>query len=137
MISKRVQLYLNVAKAVASLSKHDKCRVGAVLVKANDILSTACNVLKSHPVQMRHNVHRGIEVSQHHLHAEIATLLKVKDKSKLKGAVLYIHRVKRQGESGLARPCAACYNFIKTETPITECYYSTEGDYRYERIQHA
>ena len=137
MISKRDHLYFKVAKAMAKLSTHAKCRVGAVVIKGGEVLSIACNTLKSHPMQRKYNVHRGItgdHKHQHHLHAEINTLLKVKDKRKLKGAALYIVRVKRKGENAIARPCPACLNYIKHETPIVDCYYSTEDSYSYEKV---
>lgn len=136
-LSKRDHLCFKAAKAVAKLSLHDKYRVGAVVIKGTDIVSAACNSLKSHPIQMKYNAHRRMKDShthKHHLHAEIDALLKVKDKAKLKGASIYIVRLKKKGDSALARPCPACYNFIKDETPIIDCYYSTESDYVYERV---
>lgn len=137
LITAKDTLYFNLAKAVAKLSHHEKHRIGSVLVKGNDILAVGFNTLKSHPVQMRYNAYRNMKgkaFNNHSLHSEIACILKVKNKTKLKGAILYSIRIRRNGTVGIAKPCPACYNFIKDETPICDVYYSAESDYAYTQI---
>jgi deoxycytidylate deaminase len=60
----------------------------------------------------------------HTLHAEIACLNQIKQDINYKDLELYIVRVKKNGEYGLARPCASCMPFIISKG-IKKIYYST------------
>lgn len=137
MITNRDLQYFDVANSVARLSNHYKTHVGSVLVNGSDILAVGFNTVKSHPIQMKYNRFRNMKnVSGHlhHLHSEIATLIKVKDKKKLKGASLYTVRVKKDNTYGISKPCNACMAYILRETPLRNCFYSTETGIAYEKL---
>lgn len=92
-------------------SKYPRC--GCVIV-SKQILSIAHNLEKSHPIQAELNYYRfgHDDNCQHHIHAEINAIVKVKDKKKLKGAAIYIARIDRWGNLKDAFPCKACLKLI-------------------------
>lgn len=116
--------YLKLAIDMAIISqKYPRC--GCVIVKNKRILSLACNMKKSHPLQASLNYYRfgHDDNCQHHLHAEIGAILKVKDPNKLIGASIYIARIDYYGNIKEAFPCKACLKLIK-KSGIKEIIYT-------------
>jgi deoxycytidylate deaminase len=105
--------YLELATETAKDStKYPRC--GCVIV-GKKILSIAHNLEKSHPIQAELNFYRfgHDDNCKHSLHAEINAILKVKDKTKLVGASIYIARIDSWGKLKDAFPCKACLRLIK------------------------
>ena len=119
--------FLKVAKAVSQTSDFFRIHIGAVIVKKNRIISVGCNLLKTHPIQKKYDVYRGIDEDciRHRLHAEMACILAAKED--LSGATIYIYRENRNGELGMCRPCCACYQMIKDSGISRMVYTTTNG----------
>jgi tRNA(Arg) A34 adenosine deaminase TadA len=79
--------------------------------KHGDILTQAeNNYNKTHPVQA-HFANKTGEYKRIYLHAEISALIKLR-----KGQIPYkivIQRIKKDGTTGLAKPCPVCMAAIK------------------------
>ena len=100
---------LKKAKAMSKLSDHPDYRIGAVIVRQGIIISSAWNHgKKSHTYIKKY----GQDFNKT-LHAEIHSILKVKNKYLLKGATLVTYREKKDGTLGMSRPCPMCYELIR------------------------
>ena len=82
----------------------------SVFDKKGRILSEAYNQYKkSHPIQAHFAKIAG-EPERQYLHAEIAALLRCKDKNPYS---IHVERYKRDGSPALAAPCKVCMSAIK------------------------
>lgn len=131
MFTKRDMQYFDVAVALAKTSPHFKNKLGAIIVLKNEVLSSATNLSKSHPMQKQYNFHRKIDIIHDHLHAEIHSIVKSPDKRKLRGATIYVSRVRNDQKLGMARPCPACFNALK-DFGIKEIFYTTDTGFAQE-----
>lgn len=134
----RILHYLSLARNACYYSDFVKARLGAVLIYKGKVVSVGWNSTKTSPLQRQLNRYRGYDVdaSEAHntLHAEVSCLTKAKDLDIDWGrANLFIYRIKKDGSSGLAKPCKGCQALIKS-MGIKNVYYSTENGWAYERI---
>lgn len=127
--------FFKAAKAMSELSDFDRAHIGCVVtIGSHRIISSGYNSTKSHPLQKQLNKERFNADSGHSLHAEVAALLPLmKEDIDFSKVSLYVYRKKRNGELGLARPCASCILLIK-KLKIRNIYYTNEGGYSYEKI---
>ncbi|MEU8952553.1 hypothetical protein [Streptomyces sp. NPDC048489] len=79
-----------------ALRSRCRYRVGALIVAGNRVLAWSPNIPRNSPT---------VDYSHATFHAEEAVLRRVQNAS---GAVAYIARVNRSGETLLARPCPRC-----------------------------
>ena len=137
----RIQHYLSLAKDLCYYSDNKKARLGSVVVYKNKIISTGYNLEnKTCPLQETYNRLRGYDIdvkyTKSSIHAEFSAMLKIKDMNiDFSKVHLFVYRIKRNNNSGYARPCAACMGFAKA-LGIKHIYYSTEntGGWCYERL---
>lgn len=125
-----------VAKAVADLSDFPRIQIGAVVARKHSILAVGTNQVKSHPLQKKYNKERfekEQDTCQHHIHAEMDALLKVKNFSDLSKASIYVFRRNGNGELAMSRPCPACMTKI-IEMGIKKVYYTTDAGYAFEQL---
>ena len=139
MTVKAIKKYLNFAIDVSKQSTVQRARLGAVLVSHNKVVNASPNLEKTHPMQAHLNKLRGFDPmgsgERNILHAEIATLLKSRDLDiEWNKSMLFIARLKKNGDLGLARPCNACMGRIK-QYGIKKMYYTTDNGWCYERIE--
>lgn len=138
-INRKDKRFFNIAREIAKQSDClNKRRVGCIAVYKNSIISSACNTEKTHPLQKSYNQYRHFEVGNDYtlpkLHAEIHCLSSILNSDiRWDKVVLYIYRVCKDREHGLARPCSACMNLIK-DLGIRHIYYTTDDGYAYEII---
>lgn len=128
MFSKQQMRFFDRAATIALESNFDIFHLGCIAVLKNKIIAASSNKLKTHPIQAEYDNYRykcdfSIK-NMHTLHAEIACLNQIKQDISYKDLELYIVRVKKSGEYGLARPCASCMPFIISKG-IRKIYYST------------
>lgn len=86
-------------------------RMGAVLANRGGLLGVGYNRLKSHPLQAKFSGRPGAI----YLHAEIdAVVSALRDFSmpEIEGSTLYVARVLKNGQPGLAKPCPGCQRAI-------------------------
>lgn len=93
----------------------------AIVVKGGSIISIAVN---------KHLRNSFIDVHRHHdscnLHSECRAILKARRKTNLRGAKIYVARLKKQNKApGLSRPCPMCISVMKNYG-IKRVIFSTE-----------
>lgn len=140
--SKQQMRFFDKAAEVASLSNFDRYHVGCVATLKNRIISLASNKLKTHPKQAEYDKYREFNNvksdprNMHSLHAEIACISMIREYNvniNYKDIELYIVRLRRDRDFGMARPCAACMNLIMNKG-IRKIYYSTNVGFAYESL---
>lgn len=100
-LSKKEEAFLSVARYLATKSK-SRQRHGAVIVKSGRVIGMGYNKDKNHP----------LSVSPEHIkshcsrHAEINAIRDANND--VRGAVLYVARVNRQGKDRNSQPCERC-----------------------------
>lgn len=95
--------YLRLAEGHASTSNYHRWPMGAVLVRGGRVLAGASNDLRN-PASMD-----GVSFDKCSIHAEVAALKRAKH---VRGATIYVARVLRTGQRGLAKPCSRCENYL-------------------------
>jgi tRNA(Arg) A34 adenosine deaminase TadA len=97
-------------------------KMAAIISKRKRIISTGVNQRKTHPLMQRFTDNH-LKV---HLHAEIDAIknaLKTHRESELKGAEIFVARVMKSGQRGIAKPCAVCQRALD-EFGITGVYWT-------------
>lgn len=116
VLTRSQRSYLNRAMKLAELSQVVQ-RHGAVLVKGGSVIAAGVNSYTNDPsmfpVSYLNNAKvphasRGKLLS---VHAEIAAIRRASP-AQLKGAVLYVARVTKDGSVGLSAPCAHCASVL-------------------------
>lgn len=136
----RIQHYFNLAHQACYYSDNPKAKLGCVVVYKGKILSVGYNVAsKTHPAQKAYNKYRGYDpnasTSYNTLHAECSALIKIRDLDiDWHKAHIFVWRIKKNENRGLARPCPACEAMIKN-MGIENVYYSTDNGWAYERYE--
>jgi len=136
MGSKLNEKMFKVAKTVSDLSDFPRIQIGAVVARKHTILAVGTNQVKSHPLQKKYNKERfekEQDTCQHHIHAEMDALLKVKNVDDLSKASIYVFRRNGNGALAMSRPCPACMTKI-IEMGIKKVYYTTDAGYAFEQL---
>ena len=95
-------------------------RLGAVLAKKNQVISTGYNDMsKTHTLMQKYNRNKSWAPG---LHAEVDACIGV-PWADLYGADLYVVRILKNGDLAISRPCRICQRFI-TDVGIRRVYYS-------------
>lgn len=124
-----------ISKAVrqAELSNDFRERVGCIITdKQGRVISKGFNKRKTHPLQDKISNQVG---RQHKtfLHAEIDALIKHRGKSEAHTA--YVARIKKSGDTAMAKPCMVCYAALE-EAGITQVVYTTnKGEGHYDDLE--
>lgn len=106
-MSKRDSAYLSVARYLARKS-NERMKHGAVVVKGGRVLGTGYNKAKNHPFVVS-SEHIKTHCSRH------AEEEAIKDANfNVKGAVIYVARVSRNGSDRDSKPCERCQELIDT-----------------------
>lgn len=135
--SKQQLRFFDKALEIAEESKFDKYHLGCIAVLKNKIIAASPNKLKTHPLQKQYDCYREFNCrsdlkNMHSLHAEISCLNMLKHQDiNYKDLELYIARIRRDGNLGLARPCIACSQFINS-LGIKKVYYTTNFGFAFE-----
>jgi deoxycytidylate deaminase len=128
MFSRQQMRFFDRAADIALESEFDVFHVGCIAVLKNKIIAASPNKLKTHPVQAvydkyRYNCDYSIK-NMHTLHAEIACLTQIKQDIDYTGLEVYVVRIKKNGDYGMARPCASCMPFLINKG-VRKIFYST------------
>lgn len=137
-MSRKIERIMKVAYRATFRSEHDQA-MAAVLVKGSRIISVGINYLnKTHPDQKERVCRNGRIVSNNRIHAELDALIRA-DHENIIGSTLYVIRRKKNMDLGLARPCTACAELVKSYG-IKKIVYSTDtsilsvANYQEERV---
>jgi deoxycytidylate deaminase len=118
MLSNSEESFLSVARYLSTKSQARQ-KHGALIVKSGRVLGTGFNKDKNHPNQVSPE-HIKTHCSRH---AEVEA---IRDANwNVKGAVLYVARVNKQGDDRNSKPCRYCEAVIAS-TQIKKVIY-TEG----------
>lgn len=109
-----------VALTMARKSQYKTFKVGACLARGRRIISAGYNQSKTNPLTLR--LQNKLIMG---LHAEMHACLGVDPKS-LKGASIYVVRIRRSATIGLAKPCKECQRFLR-EVGVKKAYYTETG----------
>lgn len=97
--------------------------IGAAVAFGNRVISTGTCSTKTHP----QNPKVKAETPKTQLCAEISAVLhalRVVSKDKIKKCSIYVARQRRDGTTGIARPCIFCQTFLR-ELGIKNVFYTT------------
>lgn len=111
---------------LALQSEHKQHRMGAVIVKGGNIVSVGFN-------QMRPSALLRTPT----LHAEAAAVLKLLKEGRqhdLIGADIFVSRFTRGGSVGLAKPCVACQELLRSVGIRSTSYTTDDGNTMKERL---
>ncbi len=100
MIKQRI---INLAIRTALKSSHN-FRLGAVVYKGKRVINQGFNKARKTHTMSKHPYST--------IHAEVDAIIGVR-KHDLVGASIYIHRLLRTGEAGLAKPCRYCMSLLE------------------------
>jgi tRNA(Arg) A34 adenosine deaminase TadA len=108
-MNKHLSLALKIAEAnpVLKLPK-----MGAVVVKYNKVVAVGWNSYKSHPMQARYGRHE-MAICTHAEVAAISNALRNLTNEEVANSDLYVARITRTGDVGIAKPCEGCDRVIK------------------------
>lgn len=117
-ISEKDKRFLNIARLESYTSSHLKAKIGCVLVRNGNIISSGYN-------KMRHTSN-NYSRWDNSLHGEVDCLLKALKKGiEIKNSTLYIFRETRNGKPALCRPCEYCFSMIE-ELKVKRIVYTTD-----------
>jgi deoxycytidylate deaminase len=120
MRSKKDEAYLSVARYFAGKSRARNTH-GAVIVKGGRVLGTGWNKDRNHP-KIVSPEHIKTDCSWH------AEEVAIKDAgTNLKGAIIYVARVNRQGRDRDSMPCSKCMSLIE-EAGIKRIVYTSQKE---------
>ena len=116
-----------------------KVKVGAVAVWKRRIIASAYSSSKTETMQFQYNKYRKFNqtgLCLPKVHAEVALVKKVlKLDINPKDIEIYVYRVCKSREKGIARPCNACLAALR-DAGITVIKYTTDFGYSCELIEH-
>lgn len=106
--------------AKAATNSNDKFKIGCVLYKGANLLSSGFNQMKK--------THRA--ACEHYdfpfIHAEYSAIKSVKYTSSLKNCSVYVARVDRFGNYAMSKPCEGCQEMLKNNG-IKTVYFTTDN----------
>ena len=129
-MTKKDKTYFNAARAVSEMSDFEKHHIGCVVVYGHRIISSGCNIMKTHPVQKELNKERFDGDTNHFLHAETSALLPLINRKDInwKDVQVYIYREWKDGTKAISKPCPGCRKLIKS-LGIKKINYTTDNGY--------
>lgn len=130
------------ARNVAQQSDFVRTHVGCLITYKGRPVSSGCNSNKTHPMQEKYNKYRNKNHTQNcipKIHAEIQALAKLKNdeyepKYDPRKLAVYVYRIRKDQDFGMARPCPSCMQAIK-DMGIRNIYYTTDSGYAHEVIR--
>ena len=105
------------ALSMARKSEQNPYKVGAVVARGRRIISAGFNQTKTHPFTLKL---RNSMITC--LHAEMHACLGV-DENSLRGASIYVVRLRRDGTLSMAKPCEACTQML-SKLGVKKAYYT-------------
>lgn len=116
--------YFNLAKKLSYKSDYHSHRLGAVVVRGNEIIGVGFNKKKTHPLS---------ETRFNNIHAELSAILST-GLDDLNGCSVYVYRETRQGQPAMARPCEHCIKLLK-QLSVSKIYYTVDNGFSQEKLR--
>lgn len=118
----------NILSSMAMNSDHHRSKHSALILYKNEVISLACNKIKSHPFQKKYS--KANEAI--FLHAEVSAIhnaLKKITLKELSKSTMYVCRVRINNDNkhyfSYSRPCEGCMKAI-AEFDIKSVYFSND-----------
>ena len=108
---------INIAIEEANKSTHKYFKLGCIIFKKKQIISTGHN----HPYKSRHNLHPNFKKFKYSVHAEVDAILNAR--TSLKNCSLLVIRINKHNKLLNAKPCLKCLSYIK-HVKIKKLFYS-------------
>lgn len=105
-----------------SKSSNYKQKLGAVIVKSGRVMSFGYNQTGRNTTKLKQSWEGSIHAEEH----AIINFLKKHPIHELIGSIMYISRTKKDGSSGLAKPCSHCHSLLE-KFQFKKIIYSTEN----------
>ncbi len=123
--------YLKLAEKYARENEYDEgleFYLCALIVRGGNVLSTGFNRRSTNGfVEHFADVCRGQRDYCLSTHAEMNSILKVRDKTDLRGSKIYVVRIRPTGGVGLAKPCEICCHVLYNYG-IKRAYYTIDDE---------
>lgn len=117
---------MTLAVTAAEKSNHIKWKLGSVLWRGGSVISTGYNRVRNDPAIVEDHKYYHCTV-----HAEADA---IRNAGNPAGAKLFVARITKGGNLGLARPCPRCMETIR-QSGIKKVYYTNElGEWTFFRI---
>lgn len=97
-------------------------KMAAVIARRSKIVSVGLNSHKTDPLQSRYSRH-PLSICKHAEIDAIKNALKNKKVQSLKGATIYVARIRKDNEVALAKPCTGCEKALAAYG-ITRAYWT-------------
>ncbi len=113
-----------------SLESNFKIQIGASILVKSKVVSSGCNQrFKSSSLTRKYH-------NSQMIHAEVAAIIKLKNKDLLKGSTIVVYRQLKnpKGKIALAKPCETCLKILK-DYGVKKMIYTTENGYVKEIIK--
>lgn len=98
----------------------EKFRHGAIIMKGGSVISVGVNRARNHPSVVSHPKQEAA------VHAEVAAIKSARG-ADLRGAVIYVARVLRDGSPAMSKPCEYCQEAIAA-AGIKKVFYTIDGE---------
>ena len=125
--------FLNMAKQNAFAFDYDpylEYHLCAIIVKGGKVLSVGYNKQATNSfVEHFTDRVRGMRDYCLSTHAEMDAVLKARSKTDLRGSKIYVARVRRNGELGMARPCSICQTVLHSYGVKRAYYTISDNEY--------
>lgn len=109
----------------------------ALIVKGGTVVSTGFNNQNTNQfVEHYANLARGRRDYCLSTHAEMDAVLKVRNKTDLRGTKIYVARVKADGSIGMSRPCCICQQVLYNYGIKRAFYTINDNEYGVMRVVH-
>lgn len=103
---------------------------GAVIVKGGRVLSSGINKPKTNQFIATYAYHEGSNI-----HAECDAILRARKKTDLKGAKLYVARMRKIDKlPGISKPCIMCQKIIQRYGIKKVFYTGVDGTYNMMKV---
>ena len=136
-LSRAQRGFFRAADAVASLSDHNRAKLGCVLVDKHRIISSGHNSLtRCSPLQKQIDTARFGFSDKHKgpVHAETSCLLPlIRQGYDMSKSDLYIVRRHKDGSLAISRPCPGCMSLLRANG-VRRVFFSVDGGYSVEKI---
>lgn len=108
----------------------------AVLVKGNSVVSIGYNKMATSGFVEHYADRVKGRMRDFHLstHAEMDAILKVRSKTDLRGAKIYVARPRADGQVGMARPCEVCQHVLFSYGIKRAFYTISDNEYGVMRV---
>jgi deoxycytidylate deaminase len=122
---------------MAEMSDFHRAPVGCVAVIGNKVVATGFSQQRTHPMQRYYNRFRDFNGQTNitaKLHAECAMLSSFRHLNiEFSKADVYIYRICRSRDAGLAKPCLSCEMALRS-AGIKNVYYTSDDGFCHDKI---